>query len=53
MKLRDKETNKIEQLVSKTQNSYCVTQTKLTKHGISCTQWFTEKDFKKRFEIIK
>ena len=35
MKLKDKRTNKIETLVDKTENSYCVTQTKLTDQGIN------------------
>lgn len=53
MKLKDKTTNKIEVLIDKTLNSFCVSQSKLTKEGINCTQWFTEQEFYKRFEILK
>jgi hypothetical protein len=53
MKLKDKKTNKSEVLIDKTLNSFCVTQSKLGKDGIDCTQWFADFDFYKRFEIVK
>jgi hypothetical protein len=53
MKVRDKQTGKIESVVDKHNNSLCLTQTKLTKHGINCTQWFHLNDFHKRFEILE
>jgi hypothetical protein len=53
MKLKDKKTNKTELLIDKTFNSFCVTQSKLGEDGINCTQWFTDFDFFKRFEIVK
>jgi hypothetical protein len=53
MKVKDKKTNKEEKVIDKTVNSFCVTQGKLSKEGIDCTQWFTEQDFCKRFEILK
>lgn len=52
MKVKDKETSKIETVINKTTNTYLVTQTKITKKGINCDNWFTEKDFKDRFEIL-
>lgn len=52
MKVKDKQTDKIEILISKTTNSYLITQTKLTEKGINCNNWFTEEVFKKRFEIL-
>lgn len=53
MKVKDKVTGKIEVVIEKTSNSYNVTQTRLSEKGINCTNWFAEKDFVKRFEIIK
>ncbi len=53
MKVRDKQTIKIETVIDKTINSFCVTRTKLTEEGINCTQWFTQGDFYKKFEEIK
>ena len=53
MKVIDKKTGKEEEVVDATVNSYNVTQTKLSDKGINCTQWFSEKDFEKRFEIVK
>jgi hypothetical protein len=53
MKVKDKRTNKEEKVIDKTINSFCVTQSKLTENGINCTQWFTEQDFYKRFDILK
>ena len=53
MKVRDKQTGKFEEVINKTINSFCVTQTKLTIDGINCTQWFTQGDFYKRFEEVK
>ena len=35
MKVRDKQTGKFEQVINKTDNSFYVTQTKLTKDGIN------------------
>ena len=52
MKVKDKETEKIEKVLKKTSNSYLVSQTKLTSKGINCDQWFDEREFKKRFEEI-
>lgn len=52
MKVKDKQTGKIEIVINKTTNSYLVTQTKLTNNGISCDNWFTETDFNKRFQIL-
>lgn len=53
MKVKDKKTGKEEVVLKTTTNSYLVTQTKLTDEGINCDNWFTEKDFKERFEIIE
>ena len=52
MKVRDKQTGKIETVIDKTINSFCVTRTKLTEDGINCTQWFTQGDFYKKFEQV-
>lgn len=52
MKVKDKQTGKIETVINKTTNSFLVTQTKLTENGINCDNWFTEADFNKRFEIL-
>ena len=62
MKVLDTETKKIETvlnwdktLIAKQNNvksvSYLVTQTKLTKDGINCTQYFEESFFNKRFKV--
>jgi hypothetical protein len=53
MKVKDKQTGKIETVIDKTINSFCVTRTKLTEDGINCTQWFTQGDFYKKFEQVK
>jgi hypothetical protein len=45
MKVKDKRTGKFERIVDKTNNSFCITQAKLSKYGINCTQWFTEQEF--------
>lgn len=53
MKVKDTKTGKIEVVKERTTNSYLVTQTKLTERGISCDNWFTEKDFNDRFKILE
>ena len=53
MKVRDKQTGKFEQVINRTDNSFYVTQSRLTKDGINCSQWFNNIDFNKRFEIVK
>lgn len=53
VKLNDKKTGKEAYLVDKTSNSYLVWLPALTKEGIDAENWFTEKDFKERFEITK
>jgi len=52
MKVTDTKTKKTETVLETTSSSYLVTQTKLTKKGINCTQWFFEEDFNKRFKKI-
>jgi hypothetical protein len=49
MKVKDNKTGKDEVVLETTSNSYLVTQTKLTDKGINCSNWFTEAEFKKRF----
>ena len=53
MNIIDKETGKIEKILRATSNSYLATQTKLTKEGINCDNWFTERDFHNRFYTLK
>ena len=54
-KIKDLETGKIESIINTTSNSVEITQTKLTEHGINCSQWFEygDKRFNKHFELIK
>lgn len=51
MEVLDKRTGKTEQVLDKTSNSFLITQTKLTDAGINCTQWFTDKEFERQFEV--
>jgi hypothetical protein len=53
MTVKDKTTGKVEVVLDTTTNSYLVTLSKLTEAGINCSQWFTEKEFNTRFEIVK
>lgn len=53
MIVKDKITGKVEVVLDTTTNSYLVHQSKLTEAGINCSQWFTEKEFNTRFEIIE
>jgi len=53
MKVKDIKTNKTETIIERTSNSFRVTQTKLNKEGINCTNWFTQQEFEKRFKIIE
>jgi hypothetical protein len=53
MTVKDKITGKVEVVLDTTTNSYLVTLSKLTGAGINCSQWFTEKEFNNRFEIVK
>lgn len=46
----DKKTKFVEKVLDKTTNSFLVTRTKVSEHGINCDQWFTEKDFKDKFK---
>lgn len=48
----DTKTGKMETMIQRTMNSYCVTQKRLTKEGIDSTNWFNEADYKKRFKIL-
>ncbi len=48
----DKQTGKTETVVNQTSNSLEVTQSKLTKEGINCTNWFTKENFNKRFTTL-
>lgn len=50
MEVIDTVTGKKEVVLETTSNSFLVTQTKLTDKGINCTQWFSDKDFTKRFK---
>ena len=49
----DKKTGLVEKLIKKTANSYLVTRTKLTEHGVTCDNWFTTKDLHDNFYSIK
>jgi len=51
-RVKDKETNNIELILDETKNSFLISRTKLAKEGISCSQWFTDREFEKKFEII-
>lgn len=52
MLVLDKRTNKKETLIEATVSSFNITQTKPTKEGINCTQWFTEESFNKFFKFL-
>ena len=51
MNVTDKETGFEEKIKEMTHNSYLVAQSKRSEHGINCDQWFTDKEFEKRFTI--
>lgn len=50
--VKDLDTNKIESVINITTNSILITQTKLTKDGINCSQWFNDKQFEKKFLVL-
>lgn len=45
-------TFKIECIIDRTSNSILISQSKMSRNGISCNQWFTETDYKKRFSDL-
>ena len=51
MKVIDKRTGKVEKVIDKTDSSFLVTQTKLSKFGINCSQWFHRDRFNKEFDL--
>lgn len=53
MNVIDKHTGKVDRILKKTTNSYLVTRTKLTENGISCSNWFTIRDFNDNFFTLK
>lgn len=52
MKVIDRNTDKIEEVIERTSNSFLVTRHKTSDAGIDCTNWFDEQGFNKTFIVI-
>lgn len=50
--VKDTDTGMIEKILETTSNSILVTQTKLSIHGINCSNWFIKKDFDNQFIVL-